>query len=152
MAFELSELKDQVSNLVSDLEAISRESVSFQETNDTLNGLAASMTATSDELQRVIEESEKVYTLVNDVAVKKTLESFNTSAEAFTKKADELTSRISQQQASLTTDIKASIDSLAEQLKSDYATLNATVTKRVMLMGGISVVCSIVAVILAFIR
>ena len=91
-------------------------------------------------------------TLINDVAVKKTLESFNTSAEAFTKKADELTSRISQQQASLTTDVKASIDSLAEQLKSDYATLNATVTKRVMLMGGISVVCSIVAVILAFIR
>ena len=152
MAVELSELKDQVAGLVADLEAISKESVTYQETNETLNGLAASMAATSDELQKVIEESEKVYSLVNDVAVKKTLESFNASAEAFTTKAEELTSKIGQQQASLTAEVKASVDGLTTQLKSDYAALNAAVTKRVMLLGGISIVCSIVAIVLAFIK
>ena len=152
MAAELSELKNQVANLVADLEAISKESATFQETNDALNGLAASMATTSDELQKVIEESEKVYSLVNDVAVKKTLESFSVSAEAFTTKAEELTTRIGQQQSSLTADVKASVDGLAAQLKADYAALNAAVTKRVMLLGGISVVCSIVAIVLNFIK
>ena len=152
MAAELSELKTQVANLVADLEAISKESATFQETNDTLNGLAASMAATSEELQRVIEESEKVYTLVNDVAVKKTLESFNASAETFTTKAEELTTRISQQQSSFSADVKAAVDGLAAQMKADYAALNAAINKRVMLLGGISVVCSIVAVILSIIK
>lgn len=152
MAAELSELKNQVANLVADLEAISKESATFQETNDTLNGLAASMEATSEDLQRVIEESEKVYTLVNDVAVKKTLESFNASAETFAAKAEELTTRIGQQQSSLAADVRTAVDGLASQMKAEYAALNAAVTKRVMLLGGISVVCSIVAVILSIIK
>lgn len=152
MAAELSELKNQIANLVVDLEAISKESATFQETNNTLNDLAASMAATSDELQRVIEESKKVYSLVNDVAVKKTLESFNASAETFTTKAEELTTRIGQQQSSLIADVKRSVDGLAAQLKADYVALNAAVTKRVMLLGGISVVCSIVAIVLSFIK
>ncbi len=152
MAVELAELKDQVAGLVADLEEISKESVTYQETNETLNGLAASMAATSDELQRVIAESEKIYSLVNDVAVKKTLESFNASAVAFTNKAEELTERIGQQQSALSSDVKASHDSLVAQLKDDYASLSAAVNKKVMLMGGISVVCSIVAIVLAFIK
>ena len=152
MAVELSELKDQVAGLVADLEAISKESVTYQETNETLSGLAASMAATSDELQKVIVESEKVYALANDVAVKKTLESFNASASAFKIKAEELTAKIGQQQSALSSDVKASVDSLVGQLKGDYAALSAAVNKRVMLMGGISVVCSIVAIVLAFIK
>ncbi len=152
MAAELSELKNQVANLVADLEAISRESASFQETNDTLNGLAASMADTSDELRKVIEESEKVYSLVNELAVKKTLESFNASAEAFTAKAEALTTKIGKHQTLFTTDVKTSVDGLAKQLKADYATLNAAVNKKVMLLGGISVACSIVALVLSFIK
>ena len=152
MAVELSELKDQVAGLVADLETISKESVSYQETNETLNGLATSMAATSNELQKVILESEKVYSLVNDVAVKKTLESFNASAVAFTSRAEELTEKIGQQQAAHSADVKASFDGLAVQLKADYAALNAAVTKRVAIMGGISVVCSIVALVLSFIK
>ena len=151
MAVELSELKDQVAGLVADLEAISKESVSYQETNETLNGLAASMAATSNELQKVILESEKVYSLVNDVAVKKTLESFNASAAAFTSQAEELTEKIGQQQAAYSADVKASVDGLVAQLKADYAALNAAVTKRVTILGGISVVCSIAALVLSFI-
>lgn len=151
MAVELSELKDQVAGLVADLETISKESVSYQETNETLNGLAASMTATSNELQKVILESEKVYSLVNDVAVKKTLESFNASAAAFTSQAEELTEKIGQQQAAYSADVKASVDGLVAQLKADYAALNAAVTKRVTILGGISVVCSIAALVLSFI-
>lgn len=151
MAVELSELKDQVAGLVADLETISKESVSYQETNETLNGLAASMTATSNELQKVILESEKVYSLVNDVAVKKTLESFNASAAAFTSQAEELTEKIGQQQAANSADVKASVDGLVAQLKADYAALNVAVTKRVTILGGISVVCSIAALVLSFI-
>ena len=41
MAVELSELKCQVAGLVADLEAILKESVTYQETTETLNGLAA---------------------------------------------------------------------------------------------------------------
>ena len=151
MAVELSELKDQVAGLVADLEAISKESVTYQETSETLNGLAASMAATSNELQKVILESEKVYSLVNDVAVKKTLESFNASAAAFTSQAEELTEKIGQQQAAHSADVKASVDGLVAQLKADYAALNAAVTKRVAILGGISVVCSIAALVLSFI-
>ena len=151
MAVELSELKDQVAGLVADLETISKESVTYQETSETLNGLAASMTATRNELQKVILESEKVYSLVNDVAVKKTLESFNASAAAFTSQAEELTEKIGQQQAAYSADVKASVDGLVAQLKADYAALNAAVTKRVTILGGISVVCSIAALVLSFI-
>lgn len=151
MAVELSELKDQVAGLVANLEAISKESVTYQETSETLNGLAASMAATSNELQKVIVESEKVYSLVNDVAVKKTLESFNASAAAFTSQAEELTEKIGQQQAAHSADVKASVDGLVAQLKADYAALNAAVTKRVAILGGISVVCSIAALVLSFI-
>lgn len=152
MAVELSELKDQVAGLVADLEAISKESVTYQETNETLNGLAVSMAATSNELQKVIVESEKVYSLVNDVAVKKTLESFNASAAAFTSQTEELTEKIGQQQAAHSADVKASVDGLVAQLKADYAALNAAVTKRVEILGGISVVCSIAALVLSFIK
>ena len=151
MAVELSELKDQVAGLVANLEAISKESVTYQETSETLNGLAASMAATSNELQKVIVESEKVYSLVNDVAVKKTLESFNASAAAFTSQAEELTEKIGQQQAAHSADVKASVDGLVAQLKADYAALNAAVTKRVAILGGISVVCSIAALVLSYI-
>ena len=151
MAVELSELKCQVAGLVADLEAILKESVTYQETTEMLNGLAASMAATSNELQKVIVESEKVYSLVNDVAVKKTLESFNASAAAFTSRAEELTEKIGQQQAAYSADVKASVDGLVAQLKADYAALNAAVTKRVAILGGISVVCSIAALVLSFI-
>lgn len=92
------------------------------------------------------------YSLFNDVAVKKTLESFNASAVAFTSRAEELTEKIGQQQAAHSADVKASFDGLAVQLKADYAALNAAVTKRVAIMGGISVVCSIVALVLSFIK
>ncbi len=152
MAVELSELKGQVETLISDLEAISKESATFQETNDTLNGFAASMAATSDELKRVIEESEKVYSFVNDVAVKKTLESFSASAETFVENAEGLTAQIKSQQNLLASDVKASSEGLAAQLKADYDALNAAINKKIMLMGGISIACSIVAIILSIIR
>ena len=86
------------------------------------------------------------------MAVKQTLELFSASADTFTNKADELSAKIGQQQATLKADVMSSIDGLATQLKADYAALNAAVTKRVAFLGGISVVCSIVAIVLHFIN
>lgn len=86
-----------------------------------------------------------------DVALRASMRNTNASAAAFTSRAEELTEKIGQQQAAYSADVKASVDGLVAQLKADYAALNAAVTKRVAILGGISVVCSIAALVLSFI-
>lgn len=163
MAADYKELKDQISGLVSDLETISVEASTFQDTNKTLDEIAGTMAETCKALQEVIQQSESVYRYVNDVAVKKTLDDFSRSAEAFTSRADELISEIDQRQAALTAESKATADGLAKQVKESsdtvleqantkFAVLQAAINKKFWLMGGVSVAGVVVAIILALIN
>lgn len=123
MAADYKEIKDQISSLVSDLETISTEASTFQDINKTLDEIAGTMVGTCKALQEVIQQSESVFQYVNDVAVKKTLDDFSTSAEAFTSRADELLSEIDQRQATLMAESKANADGIAKQVKESSDTL-----------------------------
>jgi hypothetical protein len=137
MATEYSELKDQVKDLVSELELLTHEASTFGDTNDTLEELARSMSETSVSLAKVINESSEVYKYVNDVAVKKTLDSFKTSATDFTKQAEKLIVELDEREA---------------ELASAVNTASAEINKKFMLMGCVSILCSIVSIILAIVH
>jgi len=162
MASEYKDIKEQVSELVSDLENINKEATTLQDTNRTLGEIAGTMLSLSSELRNVVEQSNSVYEYVNDVAVKKTLDSFNASAEAFEEKANQLISEIDARQEKLSAEntarldalsenVKKSSESLLEQAADKYAALQAEINKKFWMMGGVSVAAAIVAVILALV-
>jgi hypothetical protein len=121
------------------------------------------MVGTCKALQEVIQQSESIFQYVNDVAVKKTLDDFSASAEAFTSRAEELISEIDQRQAALMAEIKTnangiarqvkeSSDTLLEQANDRFTALQAGINRKFWLMGGFSVAGVVVAIILSLIN
>lgn len=140
MATNYKELKDQISDLVSNLESISAEASTFQDTNKTLDEIAGTMAETCKALQEIIQQSESVYQYVNDVAVKKTLNDFSDSAKTFTSHADGLTKQV-----------KESLDKMLEQANAKFSVLQADINKKFWLLGGVSIAGVIGAIIIALI-
>lgn len=135
------DLKEQINDLIDDLDEISVEVKTYTDTTEKLSELANSMSETCRSLSKIIDQSSKIYEYVNETAVKETLSSFRKQADEFSLQSKKLSDSILSSQKKFTDECRNTVEELAYE-----------VNRKVMILGGISVVCSLVALVLAFVR
>lgn len=130
MSREFVELKRDADELLTSIEQIKKESISFANARGELNGVANQLKGICDKLQVVIQNSNALTKEVNSIAVKNTVQKLSDTEIAVAKDVE-------------------NIRDIAVATKSEIEQAIASIKKNVMIMGGISIVCSIAAIIIA---
>lgn len=130
MSKELIELKQEADTLLASIEQIKQESISFAETRGELKGISNELKIICSNLQTVISNSESLINEVSSIAVKDTVKKLSDTEKSITSTVE--TNKV-----------------IAVETKDEIDIAIDAINKKVMIMGSISVLCSVVAVIIA---
>lgn len=141
------ELKERIEELIKSIDTIDAEATSFADSKKELKDAAENLKGISSDLSVAIKTSEKVLEQVNTLAIDGTLDSFKRSADDFAKTSEvqneKIMSRIDETEKYIEV-IKATSEETLNEFKDD-------VKKKVIILGGASVVCALISLICALI-
>lgn len=133
-------LKTRIEELIKNIEDIDKEAASFSAAKSHLVEVASNLNDISIDLKQAIKTSEAVLNQVNSVAVTSTLKSMETSADKYAESTEIYLNKSKEAYIEHEQEIQNKIDKLTIDFK-----------KKMLIMCGIAIGISIVALICAFI-
>lgn len=137
---EYKVLKTRIEELIENIESIDKETASFSAAKAKLIEVADNLQEISSDLSKAIKTSETVLNQVESIAVTSTLQSMKESADKYTENCENLLQKS-----------KTLYSEHAQEIKNKLDSLSAELRKKIVIMGGISIFVSIVALICAII-
>lgn len=134
------DLKLRIEELIENIDKIDQEAASFSTAKAELEKSAKDLQSITNNLSSVLKTSDAILTQVETVAVSSTLESFKSSADRFSNECDHLFKELNKTSIEQIESLQQKIDVIAYDLK-----------KTVLLMCGVAIICSVVALIVAFV-
>lgn len=122
-------LKSRIEELIENIGKVDQEAASFAATKADLVEIAGNLHAISSDLSTAIKTAGVVLSEVETVAVSSTLEMLKNSAARFDESGNQLLIEFKEKSADLVADLK----------------------KKMYIVGGIAIACSIAALICAFV-
>jgi hypothetical protein len=137
---EFSVLKTHIEELLKSIEGIDKEAASFSAAKTELVEIAKNLHKISGDLAQAVKTSEAVLNQVESIAVTSTLRSMKSSAEKYAENIENYFRQTKVANAELAQEIQSRIDSS-----------NADTKKKLLIIGGISIAVSLIALVVAFI-